>query len=57
MKQTITTDITLELTMLRAAAGAPQGGLRTLEELELGWISGGDPGPSYDNSSPPPPGP
>jgi hypothetical protein len=54
MKQTITNDIALELSRLRATAAAPQGGLRILDEMELGWISGGDPGPNYDNSTPPP---
>ena len=57
MKQTIGNDITLELMMIRAAAAAPQAGVRTLDDVELGWIGGGDGSPNYDNSTPPPPGP
>ena len=54
MKQTIGNDIALELSQLRAAAAAPQGGLRVLEDLELGWIGGGDGYPNWDNGTPPP---
>jgi hypothetical protein len=54
MKQTITNDITLELTLIRAAAATGMGDLRTLDEAELGWIGGGDPQPSYDGPAPGP---
>lgn len=53
--KTTTNDITLELSIIRAAATAPQAGLRTLDDLELAWIGGGDSQPTYDNSTPPGP--
>ena len=52
--KTMTNDITLELSLMRAAAEASQSGLRILEDVELGWIGGGDGSPNWDNSSPPP---
>jgi hypothetical protein len=47
-------DITNEIEALRAAAANAQGGLRVLQEMELGWVAGGDGGPNWDNSAPGP---
>jgi hypothetical protein len=46
-------DITRELDAMRTAAA--QGGLRVLQDLELGWVAGGDPAPSWDGDPPPTP--
>jgi hypothetical protein len=39
-----TNEIERELNEIRTAASDAQQGLRTLREMELGWISGGDGG-------------
>jgi hypothetical protein len=49
----LTNDVTRELDALRTAAA--ESSLRILQDLELGWVSGGDPSPTWDGSTPPGP--
>lgn len=37
-----TNDIQREIDELRRLAAEPHGGVRVLQELELGWVAGGD---------------
>ena len=47
-------DIADELEALRNAAAKPQGGLRILQEVELGWIGGGETIPDWNQTPPTP---
>jgi len=53
MNPTITTQFAHDnlLAQVRAAA---ESSLRTLDDIELGWVGGGDPNPLFDSTVKPP---
>jgi len=42
-----TNELARDIADLRKAASAAQGELRTLREMEMGWVAGGDGGPVW----------
>ena len=42
-----TNELANEITDLRKAALAAEGELRTLRDMEMGWVAGGDGGPVW----------
>lgn len=52
IKNAISADVAREIEALRIAAANPQGGLRMLQEMELGWVAGGDTGPMWTAPTP-----